>query len=63
MTEHRRILLDGVAITVRRDGGELVAGDGRRVAADDAVHLPPVTPTKIIAVHLNHHSRVAEFAG
>ena len=26
-----------------------------------AVHLPPVTPTKIIAVHLNHGSRVAEF--
>ncbi len=31
------------------------------MAADGAVHLPPVTPTKIIAVHLNHHSRVAEF--
>jgi 5-oxopent-3-ene-1,2,5-tricarboxylate decarboxylase/2-hydroxyhepta-2,4-diene-1,7-dioate isomerase len=28
---------------------------------DDAVHLPPVAPTKIIAVHLNHRSRVAEF--
>jgi 5-oxopent-3-ene-1,2,5-tricarboxylate decarboxylase/2-hydroxyhepta-2,4-diene-1,7-dioate isomerase len=25
------------------------------------VHLPPVVPTKIIAVHLNHRSRVAEF--
>ncbi len=51
MTEYRRILLDGA----------IVAGDGRRVAADEAVHLPPVAPTKIVAVHLNHHSRVTEF--
>ena len=61
MPEYRRILLDGAAVQVRREGEDLVAGDGRRVAADDAVHLPPVTPTKIIAVHLNHRSRVAEF--
>src|SRR5690349_15402305 len=59
--EHRRILLDGAAVEVRREGDELVAGDGRRVAAATAVHLPPVVPTKIVAVHLNHHSRVAEF--
>jgi 2-keto-4-pentenoate hydratase/2-oxohepta-3-ene-1,7-dioic acid hydratase in catechol pathway len=61
MAEYRRILLDGAAVEVRRDGGELVAGDGRRVGAAEAVHLPPVTPTKIIAVHLNHLSRVTEF--
>ncbi|MGE5132891.1 MAG: fumarylacetoacetate hydrolase family protein [Gemmatimonadota bacterium] len=61
MTERRRILLDGAAVEVVRDGSELVAGDGRRVAADQAAHLPPVTPTKIIAVHLNHLSRVREF--
>ncbi len=61
MPEYRRILLDGAAVTVRRDGDDLVAGDGRRVAADQAAHLPPVVPTKIVAVHLNHHSRVAEF--
>ena len=61
MTEYRRILLDGAGVQVRRDGDELVAGDGRRVAAADAVHLPPCTPTKIVAVHLNHRSRVAEF--
>ena len=46
---------------VRREGADLVAGDGRRVAAAQAVHLPPVLPTKIIAVHLNHRSRVTEF--
>jgi 5-oxopent-3-ene-1,2,5-tricarboxylate decarboxylase/2-hydroxyhepta-2,4-diene-1,7-dioate isomerase len=61
MTEYRRIMLDGAAVQVVRDGGDLVAGDGRRVLADDAVHLPPVVPTKIIAVHLNHRSRVEEF--
>jgi len=61
MAEYRRILLDGAVTQVRRDGEYLVAGDGRRVSVSDAVHLPPVTPTKIIAVHLNHRSRVAEF--
>jgi 5-oxopent-3-ene-1,2,5-tricarboxylate decarboxylase/2-hydroxyhepta-2,4-diene-1,7-dioate isomerase len=61
MPEYRRILLDGAIVQVRRDDDELVAGDGRRIAADDAIHLPPVTPSKIIAVHLNHRSRVAEF--
>src|SRR5215471_2496485 len=61
MAEYRRILLDGCATQVRRDGDRLVAGDGRSVAASDAVHLPPVVPTKIVAVHLNHRSRVAEF--
>jgi 5-oxopent-3-ene-1,2,5-tricarboxylate decarboxylase/2-hydroxyhepta-2,4-diene-1,7-dioate isomerase len=59
--EYRRILLDGAAVEVVRDGAELVAGDGRRVLADHAVHLPPVVPSKIIAVHLNHVSRVREF--
>ena len=59
--EARRILLDGAASTVIRDGDHLVAGDGRRVRADEAVHLPPVVPTKIICVHLNYRSRVEEF--
>jgi 5-oxopent-3-ene-1,2,5-tricarboxylate decarboxylase/2-hydroxyhepta-2,4-diene-1,7-dioate isomerase len=61
MPEYRRILLDGAAVQVRRDGEALVADDGRRVSAATAVHLPPVTPTKIVAVHLNHLSRVREF--
>src|SRR5215468_3417437 len=54
MPEYRRILLDGSCVQVRRDGEDLVAAAG-------AVHLPPVVPSKIVAVHLNHHSRVAEF--
>jgi 5-oxopent-3-ene-1,2,5-tricarboxylate decarboxylase / 2-hydroxyhepta-2,4-diene-1,7-dioate isomerase len=61
MTETRRILLDGNVVPVTRDGDRLVAGDGRSVSVDDAVHLPPVEPTKIIAVHLNYRSRVQEF--
>ena len=61
MTEFRRVLLDGAAVTVVRDGDRLVAGDGRSVGVDEAVHLPPVEPSKIIAVHLNYRSRVAEF--
>ena len=58
--EIRRILLDGAETLVERDRDELVAGDGRRVRADDAVHLVPCTPTKIICVHLNYWSRVRE---
>ena len=58
--EFRRILLDGNAVDVRVDGADLVAGDGRRVAIADAIHLPPVTPSKIVCVHLNYISRVKE---
>ncbi|MGH8947609.1 MAG: fumarylacetoacetate hydrolase family protein, partial [Acidimicrobiia bacterium] len=61
MAEQRRILLDGVATHVVRDGEELVASDGHRVSAEHAIHLPPVEPSKIIAVHLNYRSRVEEF--
>jgi 5-oxopent-3-ene-1,2,5-tricarboxylate decarboxylase / 2-hydroxyhepta-2,4-diene-1,7-dioate isomerase len=61
MTETRRILLDGTAVTVTRDRDLLVAGDGRSAGVTDATHLPPAEPTKIIAVHLNYRSRVEEF--
>ena len=59
--ETRRILLDGDPVTVTRDGDELVAPDGRRIGLDDAQHLPPVEPSKIVCVHLNYESRRAEF--
>jgi 5-oxopent-3-ene-1,2,5-tricarboxylate decarboxylase / 2-hydroxyhepta-2,4-diene-1,7-dioate isomerase len=61
MPEHRRILLGGAATEVVRHGDVLAAADGRTIAVADAVHLPPCQPTKIIAVHLNHRSRVEEF--
>jgi 5-oxopent-3-ene-1,2,5-tricarboxylate decarboxylase/2-hydroxyhepta-2,4-diene-1,7-dioate isomerase len=59
--ETRRILLDGVATTVTREGEELVAPDGRRIPMDEPAHLPPVQPSKILCVHLNYESRRAEF--
>ena len=59
--ETRRILLDGVATAVTREGDELIAPDGRRIPMDEPSHLPPVQPSKIICVHLNYESRRAEF--
>ena len=61
MTERRRILLDGTAVSVERHGDTLRAADGRSVAVAVATHLPPVEPSRIICCHLNHISRVREF--
>jgi 5-oxopent-3-ene-1,2,5-tricarboxylate decarboxylase/2-hydroxyhepta-2,4-diene-1,7-dioate isomerase len=61
VTEFRRILIDGHPTQVTRVGENLVTGDGSTVSIRDAVHLPPVEPTKIIAVHLNYDSRTQEF--
>ncbi len=58
--EFRRILLDGNAVDVVREGEVLRAADGREVAIVDALHLPPVLPSKIVCVHLNYISRVKE---
>jgi len=60
-TEYRRILLDGYPILTTRHGDELVTKDGRSVGIDEAVHLAPCNPSKIICVHLNYISRVKEF--
>ncbi|MGZ4152452.1 MAG: fumarylacetoacetate hydrolase family protein [Actinomycetota bacterium] len=59
--ETRRILVDGEPVTVAREGDDLVAPGGRRIPAEDAHHLPPVVPSKIVCVHLNYESRRAEF--
>jgi 5-oxopent-3-ene-1,2,5-tricarboxylate decarboxylase/2-hydroxyhepta-2,4-diene-1,7-dioate isomerase len=61
MAEYRKILLDGNPTMMELIGGELVAGDGRTADPATASHLAPVAPTKIICVHLNYQSRVAEF--
>lgn len=60
-TEYRKILLEGYPILTVREGDELHTRDGRSIAIGDAIHLPPVSPTKIVCVHLNYHSRVDEF--
>ncbi len=61
MAEYRRILLEGAETTVKMSDGVLVAEDGRTVDPDEANHLPPSNPTKILACHLNYTSRVEEF--
>ncbi len=61
LRETRRILLAGAVVEVEREGDVLRADDGRTVTIDEAVHLPPVVPSKIICAHLNHVSRVREF--
>ena len=61
VTEFRRIEVEGKALEVERQGDLLVAKDGRNFAIQDAHHLPPAIPTKIIAVHLNYESRTKEF--
>ncbi len=61
MFETRRILLNGSRLRVERHGESLILPDGGSIAITDAHHLPPVEPTKIIAVHLNYRSRVEEF--
>ncbi|WP_204331248.1 fumarylacetoacetate hydrolase family protein [Geodermatophilus sabuli] len=60
MEEVRRILLDGAPVEMVRRGDVLEAPDGRRIAPDDAVHLPPAVPTKIICAHLNYQNRIDE---
>jgi 5-oxopent-3-ene-1,2,5-tricarboxylate decarboxylase/2-hydroxyhepta-2,4-diene-1,7-dioate isomerase len=59
--EIRRIVLDGEPAEVARQGDVLVTSDGRRLPIDEAIHLPPVKPSKIICIHLNYESRVKEF--
>jgi 5-oxopent-3-ene-1,2,5-tricarboxylate decarboxylase / 2-hydroxyhepta-2,4-diene-1,7-dioate isomerase len=60
MQEIRRILLNGSAVEVLREGEELLTPDGRRIGVRDAVHLPPVVPSKILCAHLNYRNRLEE---
>jgi 5-oxopent-3-ene-1,2,5-tricarboxylate decarboxylase / 2-hydroxyhepta-2,4-diene-1,7-dioate isomerase len=47
LRETRRILLDGNIVDVVRRGDELIAGDGRTIGIGEAIHLAPVSPSKI----------------
>jgi 5-oxopent-3-ene-1,2,5-tricarboxylate decarboxylase/2-hydroxyhepta-2,4-diene-1,7-dioate isomerase len=61
VTETRRILIDGGPVTAVATAKGLRTPDGMIIDPTDAVHLPPVEPTKVLAVHLNYRSRVEEF--
>jgi 5-oxopent-3-ene-1,2,5-tricarboxylate decarboxylase/2-hydroxyhepta-2,4-diene-1,7-dioate isomerase len=56
-----RVDVDGTPAWGRREGDEIVLEDGRRLVEADATYLAPVTPSKIIAVHLTYRSRVDEY--
>jgi len=59
--ERRRVLVGNTPCwgTVHGEG-ELLLDDGRSVALEGLVHLPPASPSKIIAVHLSYTSRGVE---
>ncbi len=59
--ERRRVLIGGSAFWgTMRDDATLVLDDGRTVEAAGASYLPPVNPSKIIAVHISYSSRSVE---
>jgi 5-oxopent-3-ene-1,2,5-tricarboxylate decarboxylase / 2-hydroxyhepta-2,4-diene-1,7-dioate isomerase len=63
VTERRvRVELGQASAWGRLDGEMIVLEDGRTVREADARYLPPVAPTKIIAVHLTYRSRLTEYA-
>jgi 5-oxopent-3-ene-1,2,5-tricarboxylate decarboxylase / 2-hydroxyhepta-2,4-diene-1,7-dioate isomerase len=63
--ERRRVLKGGSAvwgtyIEIGSDAGHLLLDDGRTVNPADVLHLPPVSPSKVIAVHIAFTSRSME---
>ena len=63
MRERRvRVLLDGQPAWGTRDHDEITLADGRRIPEAEAHYLAPVTPGKILAVHLTYRSRIEEYA-
>ena len=63
--ERRRLLIGGSAFwgTITESGqhkGQLRLDDGRLVDHATASYLPPVSPTKIIAIHISYSSRSIE---
>ncbi|WP_326542413.1 fumarylacetoacetate hydrolase family protein [Pseudorhodoferax sp.] len=59
--ERRRVLVGGSAFwgTLQQDG-QLRLDDGRLLDAEAQSYLPPVEPSKIIAVHISYRSRSME---
>ncbi|HWD66056.1 MAG TPA: fumarylacetoacetate hydrolase family protein [Solirubrobacteraceae bacterium] len=63
MSERRvRVLVDSQAVWGTLDGAAVMLEDGRRIEEAAAHYLAPVTPSKILAVHLTYRSRVEEYA-
>ena len=63
--ERRRVLVGGSAfwgtvVEEGRDAGKLRLDDGRLLDAESASYLPPVEPSKIVAVHISYRSRSQE---
>lgn len=63
--ERRRVLLDGdprwgTLIDDGPDTGRLRLDDGPVIDSDGASYLPPVEPSKIVAVHISYRSRAHE---
>jgi 5-oxopent-3-ene-1,2,5-tricarboxylate decarboxylase/2-hydroxyhepta-2,4-diene-1,7-dioate isomerase len=57
-----RIEVDGDSAWGRLEDGAVVTDDGRELSAADVAWLAPVTPSKIVAVHLTYRSRLVEYA-
>ncbi|BFG79788.1 fumarylacetoacetate hydrolase family protein [Paraburkholderia terrae] len=63
--ERRRVLVGGSAfwgtiVEAGVDQGQLKLDDGRVLDAEDQTYLPPVEPSKVIAVHISYTSRSYE---
>jgi len=63
--ERRRVLIGGSAywgtiIETGEDSGMLRLDDGRILDTESVAHLPPVDPSKIIAIHISYTSRSQE---
>lgn len=56
-----RILYNGKPVWGNVDGGRIELDNAEQVSVTDALFLPPVNPTKIIAVHLSYRSRIEEY--
>jgi 5-oxopent-3-ene-1,2,5-tricarboxylate decarboxylase / 2-hydroxyhepta-2,4-diene-1,7-dioate isomerase len=57
-----RVDRDGEAVTGRIDGDVIRLDDGTEIPERQASYLAPVTPSKILAVHLTYRSRLDEYA-
>jgi 5-oxopent-3-ene-1,2,5-tricarboxylate decarboxylase/2-hydroxyhepta-2,4-diene-1,7-dioate isomerase len=59
--ERRHVLMGGSAFWgTMQDEKTLLLDDGRKLDAENAHYLPPVNPSKIIAVHISYSSRSIE---